>query len=226
MTKVKSTGADQRKIHWERLERATVHGIVWQGVVTFAVIAFGLTSFPLFLIAFMLEILVVSALTGLLYPGRGMRRVSDAFKSIFIMLFLCIFLVPMYLATQESESPLLDPAAVLGIGTVPVAVAVSVMGVRLAVLWQRAKRMPDQRVAWARYAVQSASVNVITMFLGVFTAMIALVLAPLLTTLGLPNAGDIAFGLVFVVTNSILAAIMGTMTEEELKEIVANPYID
>lgn len=142
------------------------------------------------------------------------------------MLFLCIFLVPMHLATQESPSLLQDPVAALGIGMVPVAIALAVMGIRLALLWQRAKRMPDRRVAWARYAVQSASVNVLTMFLGVFTGMIALVLAPVLATLGIPNAGDVAFGLVFVLTNSTLAAVMGTMTEEELKDIVANPYID
>jgi hypothetical protein len=56
--------------------------------------------------------------------------------------------------------------------------------------------------------------------------MVAIVMAALLGAMGVGNAGDIAFGLVFVLTNAVLAAIMGTMSEDELKDIVANPYID
>lgn len=226
MAKGTDTGAGKRRIHWERLERATLLGIVWQGAVTFAVIAAGLTSFPLFLGVFILEILVVSALTSALYPSRGRRRLADAAKMLFLMLFLCVFLVPMYMATQESRSLLHDPVEALGIGPVPVLVALLLMGLRVAWLWLQASRAPDRRLAWARHAAQGAAVNVITMFLAVFTCMVAIVLAVLLDALGAGNAGDIAFGLVFVLTNAALAAVMGTMSEEELKGIVANPYID
>ena len=226
MAKGTDTDAGKRRIHWERLERATLLGIAWQGVLTFSVIASGLTSFPLFLGVFMLETVVVSVLTSLLYPSRGRRRLSDAAKMLFLMLFLCVFLVPMYMATQESRSLLQDPVEALGIGPVPVLVALLLMGMRVAWLWLQAARAPDRRLAWARHAAQGAAVNVITMFLAVFTCMVAIVLGALLDELGAGNAADIAFALVFVLTNAVLAAIMGTMSEDELKGIVANPYID
>jgi len=217
------------RIEWHRLERGVLVGLLAQAVLTMAAFVLGWIGFLLFLCVTMVEVLLISVLTSLLYPSRGRRRVGDAIKSILACAFTGVFIVPMYLGAAGSGgdgtwSERLVGA--LGLAPGPVAVALLLLVLRLGTLWFHARDTADPRYTWGRDAMRDGAVLMVSLFLACFGAFLALMATmPLHFVFG-ARAVDVSFGLMLVSIITGLSCVAGTMTETELREIVGNPYLD
>jgi len=216
-----------RRIDWSQLDRGEVVEALIPAGISLLALFLGWISFPLYLLMLMTEMQVVAALTGLLYPARGWRRVSDALKMFAGCVFLLLFLIPIYLSALPKDVAFTERFW-LGLGLEPrtVAVAFGLLALRVGMLWVRAKRSAEPKFAWGGGALRDAAVTFISLFLGVFGSLAALfVTAPLALLIG-AHAPDVAFGTVFVLIQTGLALVVATMTETELRNIVGDPYVD
>ena len=215
------------KIEWHRLERGVLVSLLAQALLTLATFALGWLDFPLFVLLLVVELVLVSVLTGLRYPARGKRRITDAIKSVAICAFLLLFILPVYLGAAHGNLPFGERVLQLFLWRPQaVAVAFALLFLRIGLLWYRANRSADPRMAWGRDAMRDGAVIVITLFLGAFGSLAGLFLTGPLWFLVGPVAPDLAFGLVLVAIHTGLSCVMATMSEAELREIVGNPYVD
>ena len=222
-------GVRRSRIDWSRLERRVVVGLLVQAVASLSALALGWISFLMFLCTTMAEAVLVSVLTGLLYPARGWRRVTDALKAVLACGFTGALIAPLYVAAAVPARELAWADRLLqGLGFTPGSfmVALVLLMLRLGALWLRARSTPDPRYTWGRDAMRDGAVLTVSLFLACFASFVALLASPPLAIVFGAHAADVAFGLMLVSITTGLSCVAGTMTEEELREIVGNPYVD
>ena len=227
MTNASGNSVRKGRIDWSQLERGDVVDALVPAALTLVALVLGWISFPLYLLMLMTEMQVVAALTGLLYPARGWRRVSDALKMLLGCAFPLLFLIPIYVSGLPKDVAFTERFW-LGLGLEPrtLAVAIGLLVLRVGTLWVRARRSSEPKFAWGSGAMRDAGVTFVSLFLGVFGSLGALLAtAPLMLLLG-ARAPDVAFGSVFVVIQTGLALVVATMTETELRNIIGDPYSD
>jgi len=165
----------------------------------------------------LLELVLVSALSGVFYPARTRRRVFfDVLKMLALCAFLAAFLIALYLGARGKVG--LEPAAVL--------LSVGLLVLRMAMIARDAKAEKNPALAWADAALMRAAALLIGLFLGVFACLL-----PGLYVVGalhyvLPTvAADLGLGMVLLAIQVGLVAVLSTMSEAELRQIAGNPYL-
>lgn len=224
-----SNGARSSRIDWHRLERRVVAGLLLQAVASMSALALGWISFLMFLFTIMAEAVLVSVLTGLLYPERGRRRVTDAVKAVLACGFTGALIVPLYLAGAGAARQLAwSDRLVQGLDLTPgsLMVALALLMIRLGALWFHARSAPDPHYVWGRDALREGAVLMVSLVLACFASFVALLASPLLAFAFGARAADVAFGLMLVSITTGLSCLAGTMSEKELREMVGNPYVD
>jgi hypothetical protein len=209
---------ERRRIDWHAVKLHVVVNESLQASLILFTLAIGALKLPMLLGLWMLELVIVTALTASFYPQRGRRRaLTDVVKVILACAFLSGFLIAAYFVGGGKLQ--LEWLAVLS--------AAALLALRLASTARNAKKKPDPKLAWAREALARGSVVLIGMTLGIFAAFfIGVPLAGALHHV-VPNvAADLAIGLVLLSVQVFFAALLSTMSEAEFKSVVGNPYVD
>lgn len=208
------------RIDWRQVKPATALREAVHAGLALACIALGWLSFPLLLLLVVVELALVVALTAIFHPARrqGGRALRDTLKMIGISAFLSIFMLAVYvgaggklLDVKASDFLVLAALAALQIGW-------------LAVL---AWRSPEPRQTWGRAALVQGAGTVMAMFLGAFTGfVVGLPLAMLLALAWPAQAADLGLAIAMLGGQLVIACIFSTMSEDELREIADQPYLD
>jgi hypothetical protein len=177
------------------------------------------------------EPLLITLLTALLYPQRGLARHAwDLAKLSFVSAVLLFFIYATYgvaLAGGSADAEIppvrLDPT-MLGWA---MALLVFHLGVILGYAWTT----PRPRVVWSRLALNQGAVTFLALFFMVFVAAF---IGPFAVQAVLPmkpelTAGDVASDVLvvlLVVLRLGIALLLTRMPEHELERTADNPYID
>jgi hypothetical protein len=163
-------------------------------------------------------LIIVTALTASFYPQRGRKRASmDVAKMIFMCGFLSVFLIACYTAA----------GGVLRFESWSALSAAALLALRLASSARDAKKAPDPKHAWASAALARCTVVLLGMVLGIFAGfLLGLPLTSVLRHIVPDVAPDLAIGLMVLAVQVFFVALLSTMSEEEFKGIVGNPYMD
>jgi hypothetical protein len=189
------------RIDWHAVKPHVVANESLQASLILFTLAIGALKLPMLLGLWVLELVIVTALTASFYPQRGRRRaLTDVVKVILACAFLSVFLIAAYFAGGGKLR--LEWSAALS--------AAALLALRRA------------RAALARGAVVLTG-----MALGIFAGFfIGVPLAGALRHIAPDVAADLAIGLVLLSVQVFFAALLSTMSESEFKSVVANPYVD
>ncbi len=206
------------RIDWQAVKPHVVVNESLQASLILFTLAIGALKLPMLLGLWMLELVIVTALTASFYPERGRwRAVGDVAKIILFCAILSVFFLAIYLASGGD----------LGFDSLSVLAAAALLVLRLASSARDARKQADPKLAWSAAALARGAVVVIGMFIGIFTAF--LIGFPLATVLRpvMPSAAiDLGLGVAILPVQVMLAIVLSTMTEEERNSIARNPYID
>lgn len=209
------------RIEWHRVQPATVRAELLELILATSLLALGWLSLPTLLLAVMAELVAVVALTRRFHPHRPWRRhLGDVFRILLLCLFLSIFVLASYLGAGGFADGLgLAPAQWLG---VPALVLL-----RLATIAHAAQRSGDPRLHWGRSALMRGGALVVGFFLAAFACFIPGIFVAHLVGLAWPaSAADVGIGTTFLAVQAVLACILSTMSEKEIAELSASPYLD
>jgi hypothetical protein len=206
------------RIQWNQVKPSVVANEGLQVSLVLFSLAIGALKLPMLLLLWMLELVILTALSSSFYPERGRARaLMDVVKIIFLCAFVSIFLILIYSASGGRVR--LESWSVLS--------AAALLALRLAIAARSAKQSVDPKLAWTKAALVRGAVVVIGMFLGVFACfLVGLPLAGALQLLAPDVAPDVGLGVVLLATQIVLVAVLSTMSDAELREIAGNPYID
>jgi hypothetical protein len=206
------------KIEWDKVKpHVVVNESIQASLILFA-LAIGALKLPMLLGLWMLELVIVTALSASFYPQRGhVRALMDVIKIVLLCAALSVPLISFYLGSGGQLR--LDALAVLS--------AMALLALRLASAARDAKKQPDPKRAWAKAALARGAVVMIGLFLGIFACLFAGLFISRALTHIVPNvAVDVGLGIVLLAVQVFLGAVMSTMTDAEFNAIAANPYID
>jgi hypothetical protein len=206
------------RIQWDQMKPHVVVNEAIQASLILFSLAIGALKLPMLLGLWMLELIILVALSSRFYPERGRgRALMDIGKMIFICAFLSIFLIAAYVAAGGKVQ--LESWSILS--------AAALLALRLAIAARNAKQSADPRLAWTKGVTLRGSVVVASMFVGVFAGfLLGLPIASLLRLMAPDVAPDVGLGIVLLALQVGLVAVMSTMSEAELQKIAGNPYID
>ena len=190
-----------------------------QAALAMFTLAMGFMKLPMLFGLWMLELVIVVALSSSFYPERGRRRaIMDVLKMTALCAFLSIFLLVIYFGAAKASMKF-EPSSIVS--------AVAMLVLRIAMIARNAKAATDPALAWSNAALTRGAVVVIGLFLGVFACVLpGMIIVGLLTYVVPDVAADIGLGLVMLLIQVGLVAVLSTMTDAELREIAGNPYID
>jgi hypothetical protein len=206
------------RIDWSAIKpHVVVNESIQASLILFA-LAIGALKLPMLLGLWMLELVIVTALTASFFPQRGRKRAAlDVAKMIFMCGFLSVFLIACYTAA----------GGVLRFESWSALSAAALLALRLASSARDAKKAPDPKRAWAGAALARGAVVLLGMVLGIFAGfLLGLPLASALRYIAPDVAPDVALGLILLAVQVFFAVLLSTMSEEEFKGIVGNPYLD
>jgi hypothetical protein len=206
------------RIDWSAVKPHVVVNESIQASLILFTLAIGALKLPMLLGLWMLELIIVTALTASFYPQRGRwRAVGDVAKIVLFCAILSIFFVAIYLAAGGD----------LELSLLSVLSAAALLVLRLATSARDAKKQADPKLAWSGAALARGAVVVIGMFIGIFTAfLIGFPLASVLRDI-VPNAAiDLGLGIALLPVQVILAIVLSTMSDEERNAIARDPYVD
>jgi hypothetical protein len=206
------------RIQWNQVKPVVVVNEGIQASLVLFSLAIGALKLPMLLVLWMLELVILTALSSSFYPERGRARaLMDIGKMVFLCAFVSVFLILIYFASKGRLQ--LEGWSVLS--------AAALLALRLAIAARNAKQSLDPKLAWTKAALFRGAVVVIGMFLGVFACfLIGLPLAGALRLVVPDVAADVGLGVVLLTIQILLVAVLSTMSDAELKEIAGNPYID
>ena len=206
------------RINWKEVKPAVVLQEGMHATLTIFTLAIGALKLPMLLGLWMLELVIVAALSASFYPQRGRRRsLMEIVKIALLCAILGIFLLGAYVAAGGKFR--LESWSVLTAG--------ALLALRLASNARSAKQSPHPKLAWATTALQRNAVVLIGLFIGAFACIFPGIHIALALRYVVPDvAADLALGLVLLTIQLVLVAVMSTMTEAELRSIAGNPYLD
>jgi len=213
------TSVAKKSIQWQLMKPRVVVNEGIQAALVMFTLAMGFMKLPMLLGLWMLELVIMTALSASFYPQRGRRRaIMDVLKMIALCAFLGIFPLVMYFGAAKASMKF-EPSSIVS--------AVAMLVLRIAMIARTARAATDPALAWANAALTRGAVVVIGLFLGVFACFLPGMLIVGALRYVAPNvAPDVGMGLVLLVIQIGLVAVLSTMTEAELREIAGNPYID
>ncbi len=205
------------RIDWSQAKLHVIANESIQATLILFALAIGTLQLPMLFGLWMLELVIITALSASFFPQRGrVRALMDVGKMVFLCAFLSVFLIGLYLAGKGQLR--LEWWSILS--------AAALLCLRLATTARSAKQAPDPKIAWVKAATVRGGVVLIGMFLGIFACLPAIYVAGALYTVIQDVAPDVSLGLALLAVQLFLAVVASTMTEAELKEIARNPYID
>ncbi len=175
------------------------------------------------------EIVLISALTAVLYPARGLRRHAiDIAKVVFSHLLIVTLVTALYLGASGTGSRIGDPVAVAQAlaGQFQRANAgwiLAYAGAHLLLMLLRAMLSPTPRLRWARTAIAEGAASLLAL-LGLLLLLGALLI---LSDGGLPDGGDGRLpwvGVVLVVLRLGFALLVHHLPDSEWAQIARTPY--
>jgi hypothetical protein len=218
------------KIDWKLVKPQIVANEAIQASLILFTLAIGVMKLPMLFALWLLELIIVCALTTSFYPERrkmlalaDIAKVTFAFAVLgvlfygFFYVFLNIRPMGSYFgADGELRSEfwsLLSAAALLAL--------------RLSYIARAAKKNPQPKLAWSRAAMARGVVVMVGMVLCVFPGVfLVLPLASALSYI-VPNvAADLAMGIVVLTIQIFFVAMISTMSEAEFESVFGNPYVD
>ena len=206
------------RIDWKAVKPAVVLQEGMHVALTVFSLAIGALKLPVLLGLWMLELVIVSALSASFYPERGRRR---ALMDIVKIALSCVFLGIVLLIAFDAAG------GKFGLESWTLLTAAALLALRLALNARSAKRAPDPKLAWATTALQRNGVVVLGLAFGMIACfMPGMYIAIALSSVVPDVAADLALGLVLLTIQLMLVAVMSTMTDAELRRMAGNPYID
>lgn len=211
----------------------TVAVVVVSHLMLLASILWGDMPYLALQVLLAVELLVINLASILLYPARGLRKHAvDVLKTIAGLLFILFFVIVTFgIAKAEggSEDYAL-PAALASLAAVDAATlgwAFAYVVVHIAIsLWQ-AFASSEPRLAWARGSLSEGGTTLVAMLLMIFVGVfVALPLLTLLAWLGLAVDVDQMLACLMVAVRCVMALVMATVSEREMKTMAANPYLN
>jgi hypothetical protein len=179
------------------------------------------------------ELLAINLASIALYPARGLRKhVVDVLKTLAGLLFILFFVIVTFgIAKTEGggeDRPL--PAALADLADVDAATlgwAFAYVVVHIGIsLWQ-AFASSEPRLAWARSTLSEGGTTLVAMLLMIFvTAFVAVPLLTLLARLGLALDVDQLLACLMVAVRCLMALVMASFSEREMRTMAANPYLN
>ena len=208
------------KIDWHRIPRATVVAEVLQWLIGISVLALGWVTLPLLYALCGIEIVVVVALSGVIYRMKGVGViVADTLKSLLLWLFCGAFVIGSYAGAGGFEQGIrLEPRGF--------AVLAAIVALRLGLVALAARASPDPRLHWTREAAMRGAVLALSGFFAAFACFPAILLVAPIATIAPAVAPDVAIGAALLSVQAFLALVVATMTPQELAAISRKPYND
>jgi hypothetical protein len=206
------------RINWDQVKPHVVVNEAIQASLVLFSLAIGALKLPMLFGLWMLELVILTALSSSFYPERGRRRaLMDIVKMAFLCALFSVFLTFVYFAGKGR----------MGLEWWSILSAAALLALRLAVTARTAKQSPDPKLAWAKAALARGGVVWVSMFLGVFAGLLlGLPLVSALRLIAPDVAPDVGLGVVLLTLQVVLAAVMSTMSEAEVQEIAHDPYVD
>jgi hypothetical protein len=178
------------------------------------------------------ELLAITLASVPLYPARGLRKhgldVLKTFAGLLIILFFVFVTYGVARAEGGDDDHTLTAAlagpAQVDATTLGWAFAYVVVHIGIS-LWQ-AFASSEPRLAWARSTLSEGSTTLVAMLLMIFVAaFVGVPLMTLLARLGLPVDLDPLLACLMVAVRCLIALVMATISEREMRTIAANPYL-
>ena len=216
-----------------RLPPRTVALVVVSHLMLLATILWGGMPYPALQVLLAVELLAINLASILLYPARGMRKHAlDVLKTMAALLFILFFVIVTYgIAKAEGgseDSPL--PAALASLAAVDAATlgwAFAYVVVHIAISLSQAFASSEPRLAWARSTLSDGGTTLVAMLLMIFVAAFGAVpLLTMLSWLGLAVDVDRLLACLMVAVRCVMALVMATVSEREMKTMAENPYLD
>jgi hypothetical protein len=206
------------RIDWSAVKPHLVVNESIQASLILFTLAIGALKLPMLLGLWMLEIVIVTALSASFYPERGRwRAAGDVAKIVLICAILSVFFLAIYLASGGD----------LELNSLSALSAAALLVLRLAISARDAKKHADPKLAWSGAALARGAVVVVGLFIGIFTAfLIGFPLASALRAIVPNSAIDLGLGIALLPVQVILAIVLSTMSDEERNAIARDPYVD
>ena len=130
----------KKSFQWQLMKpRVVVNEGIQAALVMFS-LAMGFMKLPMLLGFWMLELVIVTALSASFYPQRGRRRAFvDVLKMIALCGFLSVFLLAVYFGIAKG-SRVFEPSSIIS--------AVAMLVLRTAMIARSAKSATDPALAW------------------------------------------------------------------------------
>ena len=207
------------KIAWHLIPRTTIAAEAVQLVVIVACLALGWVSFPLLWALTGVEVMLVVAISGLVYRQKGVgAMVVDVLKSLFMWVFCGVFVLGVYYGARGIADGFRFEPREFG-------VLAGIAALRLGWAAVDAHSSGDPRLRWTREVAMRGAVLALSMFFAAFACFIpGLPLAMLLRAVSPAVAADVALGFSLLGVQAFLACVVATMTPEELAEVSREPY--
>jgi len=210
----------KKGIDWREVKPATVLRELGHGGLALACIALGWFSFPLLLLLIVVELGLVVALTALFHPSRrrGGRALLDSLQMLGLSAFLSIFMLASYIGAGGRVFDI-APIEFLTLA----ALAATQIGWLAVLAWHS----PDPSQHWGRSALLQGACTLLAMFLGAFACFIVgLPLAAAFAVAWPAQAADLGVAIALLGGQLVVASILSTMSESELRAIADQPYLD
>ncbi|MEO6690413.1 MAG: hypothetical protein ABIS07_11845 [Dokdonella sp.] len=177
------------------------------------------------------ELILLTIATIPFYPERGpLTHLFDLLKLSGGLMFVLFFLVVSYGVASEGGNGNALAIGVKGLRETPpsaIGWALAYVVIQLAIsLWQ-AWHSANPRGAWARSTLGQGGATFVSMFLMVFVGFfLARPIVLGFSMLHVPVDANVVLATLMVIVRYLMALVLSTISESEVDQIAAHPYVD
>lgn len=183
------------------------------------------------ILVFVAELLLVSLLSTLMFPERGLwRHLRDLLKMTALLLFLLAFVFVTYGVAVEGDSGEAGMAgvrALSGVDRVQMLWGLGFSAAHLSAMLLYARSRPQPRKEWARLALMQNAATFVALFCLIFVvAFLGPFIVGAVRLVAPEVAGDSVLVLLAALVRFGFALLVSRMPDKDLDEVAAKPYVD